>query len=255
MTTGIPATDPGRLLGRLPGWETADWTPLGHGSNNAVFLLRRDEQSAVLKVARRARGFPLNTRAEEARAQRQAQVAGLAPRVLYADDDLLLEEYVELPACTASDLRSPALLRRLAAALQRLHALPPTGRRFPLQAAARHYRERLLPGADEAAAERCLSRIAAVDQDRPVCCCHNDLVAGNILAGERLCLLDWEYAADNDPLFDLAILVRHHDVGPAGTRVLLAAYFGAHWRVHAADLRRMGEAYAALAWLWAASRP
>ena len=70
----------------------------------------------------------------------------------------------------------------------------------------------------------------------------------------RIVLLDWEYAADNDPLFDLATVLEQHAVAAAGTSVLLEAYFGRDAGRHAAGLERMRRAYSALLSLWSASR-
>ncbi len=57
--------------------------------------------------------------------------------------------------------------------------------------------------------------------------CHNDLNPWNILrtdAGWRT--LDWEFAGDNDPLFDLVCLARGLEYDDAGLERLAEAYFG-----------------------------
>ena len=67
--------------------------------------------------------------------------------------------------------------------------------------------------------------------------------------------LDWEYACDNDPFFDLATIVEHHELSDAHTAELLNAYFdgdGQRWRHH---LERQRKLYLALLCLWMASRP
>lgn len=248
MTTGR------ELLRRIPGWANARSSRIARGSNNTVWLLEDGDRRAVLKVSAVPREFPLNSRADEARVQSSAQVLGLAPAVLYVDEQLMLEEYVDGTPWTGDTLSQPAHLDALGAALKRLHALPLTGRPFPLQEAAQRYFAQLSPRADRALAERCLATITAVDPPGMVRCCHNDLVAGNIVSAGGLVLLDWEYASDNDPMFDLATVVNHHGVGHAGRERLLRAYFGAAGERYHGVLERMGEAYAALAWLWNASR-
>ena len=43
--------------------------------------------------------------------------------------------------------------------------------------------------------------------------CHNDLLTANFLDdGERLRILDWEYAGMGDRFFDLANFASHHDL-------------------------------------------
>jgi thiamine kinase-like enzyme len=57
--------------------------------------------------------------------------------------------------------------------------------------------------------------------------CHNDLLAGNVLrAGNRLMLVDWEYAGMNDRFFDLANLAVNNGLDPDDEARLLEAYFG-----------------------------
>lgn len=246
--------NPAAALSRIPGWADARATPLARGSNNAIFLVERGERRAVLKIGLAGRGFPLNTRADEAAVQGAAYAAGFAPRVLYVDAELLLEEYVAGTAWAEPEFRDAAKLAELAIVLRRLHALPPTGRHFPLHAAARRYRNTLRPGTDLQDADRWLAVVEALEPAAILCCCHNDLAAGNIISGARIVLLDWEYAGDNDPLFDLATVLEQHDLASETAGVLLEAYFGRDAGRHVAALERVRSAYAALLCLWSASR-
>ena len=57
---------------------------------------------------------------------------------------------------------------------------------------------------------------------------HNDLLAANILDdGDRLWLLDWDYAGFNSPLFDLGGLASNNELTEAQERWLLETYFEA----------------------------
>ena len=68
--------------------------------------------------------------------------------------------------------------------------------------------------------------IEAVLQYEPVPC-HNDLLTENFLDdGERLRILDWEYAAMGDRYFDLANFSNHHDLSVPEMEALIEAYFG-----------------------------
>ncbi|MEI6736954.1 MAG: phosphotransferase [Pseudomonadota bacterium] len=61
----------------------------------------------------------------------------------------------------------------------------------------------------------------------PVAACHNDLLAGNVLFGDtRAWLLDYEYAGNNDPFFDLANLSVNANLDHDGDEKLLMLYFG-----------------------------
>jgi thiamine kinase-like enzyme len=57
---------------------------------------------------------------------------------------------------------------------------------------------------------------------------HNDLLAANLIDdGQRLWLIDWDYAGFNSPLFDLANLASNNEFTPELESVLLESYFGA----------------------------
>ncbi len=57
---------------------------------------------------------------------------------------------------------------------------------------------------------------------------HNDLLAANFIDdGQRLWLLDWEYAGFNSPLFDLGGLASNSELSPAQEGQILSLYFDA----------------------------
>lgn len=239
----------------LPGWEGASVEELEGGLSNSSYLLQKDDNKAVLKMDKSPRDVPLNTREQEARVQRAAHAAGLAGEVLFASEQLILTEYVEASVWTSDDLLQKENLANLAQTLKRVHALPLTGRTFNALEAARIYvRELHNRESDPIMARQCLETIRRFRAPPNVCCCHNDLVVANIVGSSEIRFLDWEYACDNDPFFDLATVVAHHRLEPALADYFLDAYFdgaGARWR---SQLERQQELYDALAWLWEASR-
>jgi thiamine kinase-like enzyme len=57
--------------------------------------------------------------------------------------------------------------------------------------------------------------------------CHNDLLTGNFLHdGERIVIVDWEYAGMGDPFFDLGNFAVNNELGDEHEERLLEAYFG-----------------------------
>jgi thiamine kinase-like enzyme len=83
----------------------------------------------------------------------------------------------------------------------------------------------LPPGFDEVSAAA--ARISAALGERATAPCHNDLLTANFMHdGERLRILDWEYAGQGDPYFDLANLASNNDLDEAGEERLLEAYSG-----------------------------
>lgn len=68
--------------------------------------------------------------------------------------------------------------------------------------------------------------------------CHCDPLAENFLdTGSRVYVIDWEYAGNNDPMWDLGDVSVEASFGPEQDEALLEAYFGG--RVPAADRGRM----------------
>jgi len=155
--------------------------------------------------------------------------AGLTVPHLYVDRaaGVCLRPFVPGRSMRSDELFDPQMLGRLAGLLRRLHRLPPVGSRFDAVSAARRYAEQVVtPRAAELAEEA--ARLAAMIRQHPspLAICHNDLVAENMLLtpDREIVLIDWEYAAKGDPFFDLAVVVRHHELSDDLAYGFLNAY-------------------------------
>lgn len=245
---------PDEIIRKLPDWQDATWTELAGGLTNRAWLLDKRGSQAVLKIDTERRSLPFNSRIEEAAVQSAAASAGLASPVLFADERVYLTEFVDGRQWQPASLDQPSKTEQLAASLRRVHALPRTGRPFNAAGAAKLYSQSL-EGADENVASLCQRIVKETRLPNYLCCCHNDLVAENIVVTPGLKFLDWEYACDNDPMFDLATIVEHHALSDSQANTLLDAYFegaGEQWRSRLDAQRRL---YLALYYLWMASRP
>jgi thiamine kinase-like enzyme len=245
---------PGDVLASIDGWAGAHVTRLDGGLSNHTWRVDRDGRSAVLKIDDRPRSEPYNSRRREAEIQARACEAGLANRVLYCDDTVYMTEYVEGTVWSLECLEDGTSLERLAIALRKLHSLPLTGRVFDAQGAARNY-ARHAGNASERDVRACLQRIAAAPRPANLCCCHNDLVVENIINTPDTRFLDWEYACDNDPFFDLATIIEHHRLDDELALQLLDAYFDGTGERWLPQLEAQRSLYAVLYWLWLAARP
>jgi len=244
---------PAAVLSAITGWEDATYSELSGGLSNRTYLVEIGGNKAVLKVDERPRNSPYNARNTEARIQTMAADKGLAGRVLFASDTVYMTEYLEGVIWSGECLHDNTNLDALAAGLRKLHALPLTGRTFDAVGAARDYMQRL-ENADPELVGDCLRKIEAGPMPHNLCCCHNDLVVANIINTPEIRFLDWEYACDNDPFFDLATVAAHHELSVEQSDYLLDAYFdgdGKRWRE---QLARQASVYEALLWLWEASR-
>lgn len=245
---------PAELLANVPGWDGASFERLTGGLTNDVYHVRVGGKSAVLKVDQGPRQSPFNTRLAEAQIQAGAAEVGLAASVIAADEQMYLTEYLEGDVWTPTTLQDEHSLSLLGSSLRKLHSLPLTGRCFDAAAAASQYAQGI-EVLDNSVVALCLQQFAGIRMPRNLRCCHNDLVAENIISTPELMFLDWEYACDNDPLFDLATVVEHHNLSDTQSKQLLDAYFdsdGSRWLENLVTYRRM---YVALLCLWMASQP
>ncbi len=250
MTT---SKTPEEALLTVPGWERAAYCELSGGLSNRTYLVESGDAKAVLKIDDGCRSLPYNARKTEAQIQTLAADRGLAGRVLFVSDTVYMTEYLEGIIWSGECLEDNTNLDALAAGLKKLHALPLTGRTFDAIGAARDYIQQI-EDADPELVGECLRKIEAGPMPHNLCCCHNDLVVANIINTPEIRFLDWEYACDNDPFFDLATVVAHHELTAEQSDYLLDAYFdgdGKRWRE---QLARQASVYEALLWLWEAAR-
>lgn len=241
-------------LTRVPGWDDRDstWREIAGGRTNRSYLVRTKDGRFVLRLdGEPAEPLGLD-RATELLIQRRAAEAGLAAAVLYADPDagVLISEYLPGPVWTRESLDDYRNLEVLAEVLRAVHALPASGTRFDGPAIARRYAAVLTREAAQSPdVARCIQAVEAAPPDE-YACCHNDVVASNIVGAGRPRLLDWEYACDNDPYFDLASTIGYHGLDRSGADALLAAYTGAPPAQHRERLEAQLRRYRALEYLW-----
>lgn len=247
------AQGPEAVISELPDWQGASYSALSGGLTNRTWLIEKNDRRAVLKIDDQPRAAPYNERRAEADLQTIAANAGLANKVLFASEQVYLTEFVEGTVWDPARLDQQGKIEQFASSLRRLHSLPRSGRSFDALGAAEAYVESI-EDRDNELISVCLGIIQNTQLPAYLCCCHNDLVAENIIATPELRFLDWEYACDNDPMFDLATIVEHHELSEGLARSLLDAYFegaGERWYPRLVEQQRL---YLALFWLWLAAR-
>lgn len=250
---------PAEALSGIPGWngKAATWRELKGGLTNRTYLVECADESFVLRLDA-AHTRVLNPgRFGEIEIQKRAAAAGLAPELIFADADsgILLSRYVPGRSWDASDLDDSKNLEALADLLHRVHDLPASGILFDPNSVAKRYAGNLKTHHGlHVFALRCEEIIAEIPMSGKSRCCHNDVVAANIIGDAALKLLDWEYACDNDPMFDLASLIGFHNLEDDRQSVLLNAYAGGDDFVLKEQLEVQVRLYDAIQWLWLANR-
>lgn len=251
--------EPQQALALVPGMVASEFRiqTLSGGLTNRVYKLSSDDATFILRLnANHTDAFGLD-RSSELDILGHASAAGLAPEIVHADVDhgILMLRYINGRVWTSDDLAISKNLESLADLLRSVHALPLSGKNFDAVGVASGYLNNLSSQRDlHEIGVRCKAIIECIAPAEHRCCCHNDVVAANVIESSRLMLLDWEYASDNDPLFDLASVIRYHMLGKVAADTLLNAYAGGI----KADIReRLAvqiRLYGAMHWLWLASR-
>jgi thiamine kinase-like enzyme len=204
------------------------------GLTNRVYQL----SSAVLRVPGKGTEEYIN-RAHEAASARMASDAHVSPEVLYADaaTGLLVTRLINNSATMTPDVFRERLGAPARAGLA-LHKLHTSGQVFPFRfelfAMIEDYlkvlstKEVELPaGYDDVVREAGSIKAALARNPVPLAPCHCDPLCENFLDdGSRMWIVDWEYAGQNDPMWDLGDLSVEAGFDEGQDLEMLTAYFG-----------------------------
>jgi aminoglycoside phosphotransferase (APT) family kinase protein len=219
-------------LGRAEG----EPRPLEGGITNRNFKARFGGEYYVLRICGRETAVLGIDRAAELAATRAAHEAGVAPEVaaFVEDPQCLVTRFVPGRPVDAARLREPGTLAIVAAALRRVHEGPAFPVAFSPFRLVEDYRGHVLTRggevppeyADAAVIAGRIERAMAGGEHAPVPC-HNDLLTANFIdGGERLWIVDWEYAGMGDRFFDLGNMAVKNGFADADEERLLEAYLG-----------------------------
>jgi thiamine kinase-like enzyme len=227
--------EPSAVVERLwPGGE-AVVEPLGGGITNHNFKVVVDGEAFVLRIGGKDTELLGIDRRDEHEASLAAARAGVAPEVIrfVEPEGYLVTRFVAGRPIPPEELRRPENLERAARLLRTIHEGEQIRARFDSFRVVEAYRAEAArhgvePPPAYSEAEELACAIEASRANTTVCPCHNDLLNANFLdEGERLWLVDWEYAGMGDPFFDLANFAVNHELSPEEDRLLLSSYFGA----------------------------
>ena len=177
-------------------------------------------------------------RFNELAASRAAAAAGVSPEVIHHEPGALVMRFIEGQTLDEARVREPESLERIVPLLKRCHREIPKHLRGPTLVfwvfqVIRDYAATLQEGKSRSLGS--LPRLLEISDvlEREVgpielVFGHNDLLAANFIDdGERLWLVDWDYAGFNSPLFDLGGLASNNQLGADDEAWLLSEYSGA----------------------------
>jgi thiamine kinase len=279
-------------IARVPGCENGQppvaVAPLHGGTSNAtfcvqtrlgLFVLRLNEPESLILGIDRHREAVLHSAAAQ---------AGLAPAIVHADTRgrFLITEYIAGETWSPRDMGDWTCLARLATALCELHALQAPAvantaaassarpalsvapsmasamqavSAYSLPALLEHHAQRACEANPGEAAQlemwvhRAKTSLKSLGARQPAII-HNDVFHANLIgSGQRLYLVDWEYAAVSDPLYDLGCLLAYYPQAESHARRLLTQT-GLAPRASQEELGEITWIYVLLSYLWYLTR-
>ena len=200
---------------------------IDQGRTNQNYIVEDGERSffARLGVDLPHHGI---TRANEVRCCKLAAALGLAPKVFFAAEGVLITDFIDGRTLCQGEPVSKPLLESLAKGLRRLHEAPVPEDLAPFDPADICRRQLdALPDASLSPARRrkvvdILERAPELEARSLI---HADLIPENvILRGDVPFFVDWEYAGLGDPMVDLAMVAVHFRLAEPQVQDFLSSY-------------------------------
>ncbi|HUS54646.1 MAG TPA: choline kinase family protein [Thermohalobaculum sp.] len=211
--------------------------PLGGGITNVNFVVEDAGKRYVVRIGDDILVHQV-MRFNELAASRAAHAAGISPAVVHHQPGVLVLDFIDAVTLNDKAVRDNAMLLRIVPLIRRCHHDIPQHVRGPVlmfwvfhvvsdyAAALRDAASPHLPRLPAliAQADQLQQAVGPID----VVFGHNDLLPANLLDdGDRLWLIDWDYAGFNSPLFDLGGLASNNGLSEDQERWLLETYFEA----------------------------
>ena len=218
------------------------------GLTNKNFLLGTPRGKFVLRIPGMGTSEYISRRNEAHAARITSDIGVNAPLIFFDESDgVQLTSFIDrAQTMTGEQFKDLGSVRRAAQSLRKVHG---SGKkflnRFELFQMIDDYLGILsrkgapLPGGYHDIKHEAESvRHALTTRSLPSAPCHCDPLAENFLdTGQAVYVIDWEYAGNNDPMWDLGDLSVEAGFGPDQDAALLEAYFDG--RISAGDRGRM----------------
>lgn len=223
-------------IAELPIWQgTLELTPLSGGRTNLNYLVCDDVRRLVVRIGADIPEHHV-MRFNELAASHGAHRAGISPAVVYAEEGLSCLEYIESTTLDEAAVRERDMLGRCVDLMKRCHVDVARHVRGPILMfwvfhVIRDYGHVLIERESPYATMvpeflQIAARLEAASGPFEIVFSHNDLMAANYLDdGNRLWLIDWDYAGFNTPLFDLGGLASNNQLNEAQEFLMLERYF------------------------------
>src|SRR5438552_626185 len=212
--------------------------PLSGGitNRNSLVTITGEDERYVIRLGGNDTHLLGISREVEHAATVAAAGVGIGPEVtaFIRPEGYLVTRFIVGEPVSLEQVHEPTTLRRVADSIRRIHGGPAIPGLFvPLRIVEAYLALATSRGVERPAAwdeaHAVGHRIERALLDAPVDLrpCHNDLLNANFVDdGERIRIVDWEYAGMGDPFFDLGNFSVNHDLTPDEDAILLEAYEG-----------------------------
>ena len=224
-------------VAQLECWQSAvEIEPLSGGMTNLNFKVTDGNQKYVVRLGDDD-PVHLISRSNETECCRAAFQTGVSAELIYSEPGLLVIRFIEGKVFEEADVRDNGNLRRIVELLHRFHhGVPQYFRQAPVMfwvfQVLRHY-QHLLKEGNSRHRDRLseLTGVAATLEklvgEVDIVFGHNDLLAANFIDdGEKIWLIDFDYAGFNSPLFDLSNLASNNELTADQEIMIVEDYFG-----------------------------
>ena len=205
------------------------------GLTNLVYKVSYRDNDYLLRIPGPGTEEYIN-RAIEAHDAKVAAQAGVSAEVLFFDEDdgLMLAQYIDGLTMNAERLKNLNRVSRAAHAFRRMHQCGQAFKtRFDVFEKIDEYlalvdklKAPVPEGYAEVKQEADVVRKVLSANPATLAPCHCDPLAENFIdTGERMYIVDWEYAGNNDPMWDLGDLSVEAEFNAEQDNALLSAYF------------------------------
>jgi thiamine kinase-like enzyme len=194
-------------------------------TQNGVFMLRiAGERTELLGI----------DRADEFSSSKIAHAVGVGtePIVFLENHAAILSRFIP-DALTLDPETATARLERIVPRLRAFHDAPEIPAKFSPFETVRNYHDLALEHGVKFPDDlpRILEQMAriknALQPHARVRSCHNDLLPANFLDDtKKIWIIDWEYAGNGNPFFDLGNLAVNLELNETACQLLLELYFG-----------------------------
>jgi thiamine kinase-like enzyme len=224
-------------IAQLDCWQSSvDIEPLSGGMTNLNFKVSDGSEKYVVRLGSDD-PIHLISRANERAVCEAAFEAGLSPELIHSEPGVLVVRFIEGQVFQESDVRNDQNLARITTLLKEFHrTIPQNFQSIPIMfwvfQILRHYQNLLLQGGSQhrdrlselynqaVTLEKAVGKVEIVFG-------HNDLLAANFIDdGEKIWLIDFDYAGFNSPLFDLSNLASNNELSTDQEITMLESYFG-----------------------------